>query len=128
MKIFLIIVGVLASLYFIVQLTTMSDMKRFKVVKNEVSGLFTLYGKNVFGIWSPLYNLCERVSGEFIVKFPGSNRTDCYYIKQTYKNQEEAMETMNKIINSIRLANQSHLELEEESRKDHNKTVKEFRV
>ena len=128
MKIFLIIVGVLASLYFIVQLTTMPDMKRFKVVKDEVSGLFTLYGKNVFGIWSPLYYLCERVSGEFIVKFPGYNRTDCYYIKQTYKNQEEAMETMNKIINSIRLANQSHLELEEESRKDHNKTVKEFRV
>ena len=52
MKVFLIIVGVLASLYFIVQLTTMPDMKRFKVVKNEVSGLFTLYGKNIFGIWS----------------------------------------------------------------------------
>ena len=68
------------------------------------------------------------MSGEFIVKFPGSNRTDCYYIKQTYKNQEEAMETMNKIIDSIRLANQSLLELEEESRKNHNKTVKEFRV
>ena len=128
MKIFLIIVGVLASLYFIVQLTTMPDMKRFKVVKDEVSGLFTLYGRSIFGIWLPLYNLCEKVSGEFIVKFPGSNRTDCYYIKQTYKNQDEAMETMNKIINSIRLANQSLLELKEESGKNNNKTVKEFRV
>ena len=101
MKVFLIIVAVLASLYFIVQLTTMPDMKRFKVVKDEVSGLFTLYGRNIFGIWLPLYNLCEKVSGEFIVKFPGSNRTDCYYIKQTYKNQEEAMESIILFIVSI---------------------------
>lgn len=128
MKIFLIIVAVLASLYFIEQLISMPDMKRFKVVKDEVSGLFTLYGKNIFGIWCPIYYLCERVSGEFIVKFPGSNRTDCFSIKQTYKNREEAMETMNKIIDSIRLANQSLIELREESRKNHSKTVKEFRV
>lgn len=128
MKVFFIIVAVLALLYFIMHITTLPDMKRFKVVKDDVSGLFTLYGRNVIGIWLPLYHLCDDVSGEFIVKFPGSNRTDCFYIKQTYKNQEEAMETMNKIIDSIRLSNQSLIELEEESKRNHNKTVKEFRV
>lgn len=128
MKVFFIIVAVLALLYFITHITTMPDMKRFKVVKDDVSGLFTLYGRNVIGIWLPLYHLCDDVSGEFIVKFPGSNRTDSFNIKQTYKNQEEAMETMNKIIDSIRLSNQSLLELEEENKRNHNKTVKEFRV
>ena len=75
MKVFFIIVAVLALLYFIMHITTLSDMKRFKVVKDDVSGLFTLYGRNVIGIWLPLYHLCDDVSGEFIVKFPDSYRS-----------------------------------------------------
>lgn len=95
----IIILITLAILYLFISLYSTPNMKDFKIV--EYKNLFTLYGRSKLGVWRILNKLCK--DDEFIIKFPGG-RVDRYYIKPTYKNKEEALSTLNKIMDSVSLA------------------------
>lgn len=89
----------LAILYLFISLYSTPNMKDFKIV--EYKNLYTLCGRSKLWVWRILNKLCK--DDEFIIKFPGG-RVDRYYIKPTYKNKEEALSTLNKIMDSVSLA------------------------